>query len=92
MKSPETWELQIACHPTINDSKKKAWIDIFNIESRYKAKITKESYRWKQELLLEYHKKSRRSRFVLNEFIKDEKERYENIFDHENFHSLKMFL
>ena len=42
LSNPESWALQIDCEPT-NINKKASWEKVFNIETRYKAIIAKES-------------------------------------------------
>lgn len=72
LSTPESWELDITCQPAANVLKKDAWADIFKIETRYKAKIAKESYRIKEWLMLDYKKKSYKPSFSFDEF-KEEK-------------------
>ena len=55
LRYPEKWELIIGCRPARNDRQKKAWIEIFNIESRYKARISKDNYKWKDRIITRYH-------------------------------------
>ncbi len=47
LKETSGWDLEVTCEPATSDGKKKAWMDIFNIETRYKAVIAAESYTWK---------------------------------------------
>jgi hypothetical protein len=79
LKSVSTWDLNIDCVPAANTRKKDAWLEVFNIESRYKAIIAKNSYKWKDALLKEYNKKKGRAGFDIDEFIQDTLDHYSDI-------------
>lgn len=71
LKNSAKWVLSIDCVPATNTSKKDAWLEIFNLEKRYKAMIAKESYKWKDKVILDYTKQSKRTGFNLSNFISD---------------------
>jgi hypothetical protein len=48
------WTLSIDCIPATNGRKKERWLEIYNIENRYKSKIVKDSYLWKDRIVRKY--------------------------------------
>jgi len=54
LNDDSTWELSIDCKPEKNLEKKNSWLEIFNIEKRYKSKIIKDSYKWKERIMRKY--------------------------------------
>lgn len=55
LKDPATWNLSVACSPASNNNRMERWKEIFNIESRYKGKIAKDSYTWKERIRQKYY-------------------------------------
>ena len=51
------WNLQIDCRPIINSIRKERWMEIYDIEYRYKTKIAGDNYDWKQRIVDEYYRK-----------------------------------
>lgn len=51
LKDVNNWTLSIDCIPAGNVRKKDRWLEIYNIESRYKAKIAGDSYQWKDRIV-----------------------------------------
>ncbi|MBZ0099227.1 MAG: hypothetical protein K8F30_09090, partial [Taibaiella sp.] len=72
------WTLSIDCTPAGNVRKKNRWLEIYNIESRYKGKIAGDSYNWKDTIITEYYRRCQKrgdsfDHFkddILNRFIK----------------------
>ena len=54
LSDPNSWTLNVNCLPVANNNKKDAWMEIYNIETRYKAKIAKDSYKWKERIIKKY--------------------------------------
>ncbi|MGB3946341.1 MAG: hypothetical protein WBM13_00030 [Bacteroidia bacterium] len=54
LNNPHSWILNVSCLPAANNSKKDSWMEIYNIETRYKAKIAKDSYKWKERIIKKY--------------------------------------
>ncbi|MBR9855550.1 MAG: hypothetical protein GYB37_13405 [Algicola sp.] len=75
-----SWTLDINCQPAANVPKKDAWVDIFNIEKRYKARLAKDSYHYKDKLLKEYKKKSSRNGFDFAIFRDDKLDDLDDIY------------
>ena len=80
LSKPTSWTLDINCRPATNVPKKDAWVDIFNIETRYKARISKDSYYYKDMLIKDYQKKSARNGFKFNHFRDDKLEDLDYIY------------
>lgn len=51
------WSLHIDCIPVSNRTKKNRWMEIYDIEYRYKTKIAGDSYEWKDRIIKEHHRK-----------------------------------
>jgi hypothetical protein len=79
LRAPDSWTLEINCQPAINATKKNAWVEIFNIETRYKARIAKESYRIKEWLMHAYQKKSVKPGFNFDDFKEEKIDSFEDI-------------
>jgi hypothetical protein len=80
LSTPASWTLDINCQPAVNVPKKDAWVDIFNIETRYKARIAKDSYHYKDKLIKDYKKKSVRNGFDFHYFRDDKLDDLEDIY------------
>lgn len=80
LSTPTSWTLDINCTPIANIPKKDAWVDIFNIETRYKARIAKDSYHYKDKLIKDYKKKSGRTGFDFDQFRDDKLDDLDDIY------------
>lgn len=67
----ENWTLTIDCTPAKNYRKKCRWVEIFNIESRYKGKIAGDSYSWKDTIVSEYNRQCKKRGDPFNNFKDD---------------------
>ncbi|WP_123912748.1 hypothetical protein [Chryseobacterium pennipullorum] len=65
------WNLQIDCTPTINSTRKERWMEIYDIEYRYKTKIAGDNYDWKQMIVDEYHRKCKKRGETFDTFKED---------------------
>lgn len=82
LSDPATWTLEVDCTPTANRAKKDSWMQIFNIETRYKAKIAKDSYKWKERIRRKYKLRNTQADFSFVLFksdILDDYEEYKTI-------------
>lgn len=79
LRSIKRWQLVVDCNPATDKAKKEAWLDIYNIERRYKARIAKDSYKWKDKIIKDYNAKSKRTGFNINDFISDKIDDYSDI-------------
>ncbi len=50
----DSWTLDINCTPAGNISKKNRWVEIYNIQNRFKSKIAGDSYRWKDRIVTKH--------------------------------------
>ncbi len=57
--NPKRWKLGVYCTPNIHNREKNAWLTIYKIQERYKARIAKDSYKWKERIIKEYDKQCR---------------------------------
>lgn len=60
LKDIDSWTLSIDCIPAGNVRRKNRWLEVYNIESRYKGKIAGDSYEWKNTIVSEYHRKCKK--------------------------------
>lgn len=51
LEDVDNWTLSVDCIPAANVRKKDRWLEIYNIESRYKGKIAGDSYQWKDRIV-----------------------------------------
>lgn len=65
------WNLQIDCRPIINSTRKERWMEIYDIEYRYKTKIAGDNYDWKQRIVNEYHRKCKKRGETFDIFKED---------------------
>lgn len=91
LSNKNSWTLDIDCDPTANRSRKDRWIEIYNIEDRYKSKIASDSYSWMDDILKEFKTKSKRAHFVMADFKSDILNRYEDVFMKNNWIIEKCF-
>jgi hypothetical protein len=91
LSDPATWTLEVDCTPTANRAKKESWMQIFNIETRYKAKIAKDSYKWKERIRSKYRLQRNRSDFVFSNFRIDILNDFEDYKNYDNGILMKYF-
>lgn len=57
LEDTSAWELKISCTPSGNESKKESWVNNYKIDTRYKVEISRYSYSWCNDLVVEYNEK-----------------------------------
>ena len=66
-----SWSLDIDCLPITNRIKKDRWVEIYNIDSRYKSKISKDSKTWKGWIHKKYYTMCKKHNTPYNIFEED---------------------
>ncbi|WP_445454963.1 hypothetical protein [Flavobacterium sp. HNIBRBA15423] len=82
LKDPTQWQLEVNTTNLAYEDCKETWKDVFNIETRYKATISKHSKFWKERIFSKHHnicKKNGRSYAEFEEDILDDFNDYLNI-------------
>lgn len=79
--NPVTWTLSIDCEPVANNLKMESWKQVFNIESRYKATISKESKIWKGWILKKHTTLCKKNGASYQAFHDDAAETFEDCFN-----------
>ncbi|WP_439555188.1 hypothetical protein [Dyadobacter sp.] len=67
----DTWTLSIECIPAANTRRKTRWLEIYNIESRYKAKIAGDSYQWKDRIVSKHSLRCKKNNVPFADFKDD---------------------
>ncbi|MFH6991870.1 hypothetical protein [Flavobacterium sp. FlaQc-48] len=82
LKDSAKWKLEVnAANPSYEDCK-ETWKDVFEIETRYKATISKHSKSWKERIFLKHYKickKNQRNYAEFEEDVLDDFKDYLNI-------------
>jgi len=71
LSDPANWSLTVSCDPIQNHLKKDSWEQIFNIESRYKAIISKESKTWKDWIIKKHFRLCKKNGASYQTFYED---------------------
>ena len=66
-----TWTLSVNCTPLDNSRKKDRWLEIYNIENRYRAKIARDSYQWKDRIISKHALRCKKIKMPFAEFRAD---------------------
>ncbi|MDB5012219.1 MAG: hypothetical protein JWQ25_421, partial [Daejeonella sp.] len=66
-----SWTLDIECNPAQNSSKKDRWVEIYNIESRYKSKIAGDKYRMMDRIISKYSIRCKKRGVSFEDFKED---------------------
>lgn len=78
LKDINSWNLEIDCIPSKNSKRKERWMEIYNIESRYKAKIAGDSYIWKERIIKKYNNNCKINGDSFSRFKHDLLEQFED--------------
>jgi hypothetical protein len=71
LKDIDNWTLSIDCIPAGNAEKKDRWLEIYNIKSRYKAKIAGDSYQWKDRIVSKHALRCKKNKTPFADFKTD---------------------
>ena len=71
LENLDNWDLQINCTPVVNNNKKERWLEIYDIEYRYKTKIAGDSYEWKQRIINKHHLRCIKKGVSFDDFKQD---------------------
>ncbi len=66
-----SWTLSIDCIPAQNIKRKERWMEIYNIESRYKSKIADDSYQWKERIISKHSLRCKKKGDTFEQFKED---------------------
>jgi hypothetical protein len=91
IKRVVAWSLTVDCEPKSNTVRKESWMQIFNIETRYKAKIAKDSYKWKERIRSKYRLQRNRAGFLFTDFQIDILNDFEDYKNYDNGILMKYF-
>ncbi len=71
LKDSTKWSLNINIVNPLNEDRKETWKEVFDIETRYKAIISKHSKSWKERIFLKYHRICKKNGRNFHEFQED---------------------
>ena len=78
LRSLNSWSLEIDCIPSANKKRLSRWIEIYNIESRYKSKIAKDSKNWRKWIFEEYYTLCKKNNVNFKVFAQNAISRYDD--------------
>jgi hypothetical protein len=67
----DNWSLSIDSAPPSNVRKKDRWLEVYNIETRYKAKIAGDSYQWKDRIVSKHTLRCKKRGVTFADFKED---------------------
>lgn len=71
LKDVNNWTLSIDCTPAGNARRKNRWLEIYNIENRYKAKIANDNYQWKDRIVSKHALRCKKNKIPFADFKAD---------------------
>ncbi|MBB6240551.1 hypothetical protein HDC90_005236 [Pedobacter sp. AK013] len=71
LSNPKKWNLIISATPKTNEKRKDRWVEIYNIEDRYKGKIAQDSYKWKERIKEKYRMRCKKRGISFKDFKED---------------------
>jgi hypothetical protein len=87
----DSWTLVINCTPVQNANRKERWVEIYNIENRYKSKIAKDSYKWMDRIVTKHRLRCKKKGVSFNDFREDILDDFTEYKDYNNAIMMKCF-
>lgn len=91
LKDPTKWKLEVNTTNRAYEDCKETWKDVFDIETRYKATISKHSKFWKQRIIDKYHSKNKKRGISFDDFKEDILDDFKDYFNWNNGILMKSF-